>query len=156
MSNKVGKTPEENVEYTFKYDNGATYTFILFGKNPVGEFIMFEVNHHWKTTMRPSRFAQLYKKNCIKEKRLKITSKKPKEKKPTTTTPQDEGQTIFLYKDEMLKTLESLDTLQKTRIEGVLGYHPDALYCKLRSSKEEKIPEDVAKDYQTVLDVLGA
>ena len=150
MSKGIGKTPEDNIEYTFKYDNGAVYTFVLFGKNPAGEYIMFEVNKHWKTTMRPSRFAQLYKKNCIQEKRLKITSGKPR-KKSVKEEKKDEN---YLCIDEMLKTLSELDDLQKARVEGVLGYSPDALYCQLRSNKVPS--ERNLRDYKIIIDILSA
>ena len=58
-------TPQENIEYTFVFQNGAKHSFKFLAVNPAGNYIMCNTATNEPTQMTPKRFSFLYEKLLV-------------------------------------------------------------------------------------------
>ena len=134
--------PEENVIYTFVYDNGEKLSFKYLGTKPNGKLIMCllaNVGNNEYIEMTEKRFSFLYNRQLISE--VKVSNSTP-EDSITIQDYEKQKQESDLINKELAGICAWLRNLNGTCLEQakkLIGINPLALADKIESANDSDI-----------------
>ena len=121
------KPPRDDMEYTFVFPGRKTATFIFYGENAKGRYILLNKQTNTFTTMSPGWFSKLKKNQLLCEKPIEVGAvempvkkvvEEPKKKRP---------------EDEILNELRSLCPSNALKVRATIGRSAEELADDLES-----------------------
>ncbi len=124
------KEPEENVEYSFIFPGRKIYTYLYYGKNDKGRYVLYNVKTKTFTTMTAGWFSKLCKKQLISKKPTKEPNVKENEtlemsKKIDVVDVANE--TTESFENRIIRELRSLSGSMEMTVTAKIGRSPSAL-----------------------------
>ena len=130
--------PKENLEYTFIYPGGKTYTFVYRGFNQKGRYVFENVLTKSMTSMSPDRFSYLHRHNLraevpregyetekkVQQTEIFIDEIKKAEKESESETER-----------RIIQELRSLSDVDRARVYFRIGKTPEKLADELEEIK---------------------
>lgn len=169
MKNFKNKSPEFNVEYTFRYPGNKIYTFVYEGTNANGRLAFWNKTTNNITDMRTDRFSYLHRFQLVSEKPIeKATSPKKVEDnivgkpfidneyiKKKEAEDRIRAQESEKVKNDVLNTFSALNDYQKAQLEATLKTSYKMFFANLtKFFSEETLSHDLLD--KTTKEILKA